>query len=356
MTHSIETTVLRVHPERPEPEKIKIAARVIRNGGLVAFPTETVYGLGANALDDQAVLKIFEAKKRPADNPLIVHIAGNEDIHLLTERLPEKAEALMNKFWPGPLTLLAPKSELVPNATTAGLATVAIRMPSHPVARALIAEADVPIAAPSANLAGKPSPTTAKHVLDDLSGRIDMVIDGGAVGFGVESTVLDITVDPPTILRPGPITKEQLERILGRIEVHPVAKAETLAETIVARAPGMKYRHYAPKADLVVVEGPPEKVVEKIRELADGRKREGKRVGIMVTKETADRYRADAVKVVGTRRNPRTIAKSLFKTLREFDESGFDVVFVEGIEPTGLGLAIMNRLRKAAGHNIVRIS
>ena len=352
----IETRVLKVHPKRPEPEKIRIAAQVIRDGGLVAFPTETVYGLGANALDDGAALKIFEAKKRPADNPLIVHIASNDDIYLLTERLPKGADLLINKFWPGPLTLLVPRSELVPDVTTAGLATVAVRMPSHPVARALITEADVPIAAPSANLAGRPSPTIAKHVLDDLAGRIDIVIDGGAVGFGVESTVLDLTTKVPTVLRPGPVTVEELGQILGEIEVHRVAKAEAPTEVAVARAPGMKHKHYAPKAEVTVIEGPLESMVSKIQALASEHKRAGKKVGIMATAETAGRYRADVVKVVGARQKPKTVAKNLFKALREFDDEGIEVVIAEGLEPTGIGLAAMNRLRKAAGYDIVRVT
>jgi L-threonylcarbamoyladenylate synthase len=356
MVQKIETIVLKVHPERPEPEKIRIAAQVIRDGGLVAFPTETVYGLGANALDDRAALRIFEAKKRPADNPLIVHIANNDDINLLAERLPKEVEMLTDNFWPGPLTLLVPKSELVPDTTTAGLATVAIRMPSHPVARALIAEADVPIAAPSANLAGRPSPTTAKHVLDDLSGRIDIVIDGGAVGFGVESTVLDLTAKVPTVLRPGPVTVEKLSQVLGEVEVHRVAKAEAPTEVVVARAPGMKHKHYAPKAEVTVIEGSLEGMVSKIQELAGEHERAGKKVGIMATSETANRYRADVVKVVGARQRPKTVAKNLFKALRGFDEEGVEVVLAEGLEPTGIGLAVMNRLRKAAGHNIVRVT
>jgi L-threonylcarbamoyladenylate synthase len=351
----VKTVVLKVHPERPEPEKIRAAAQVIRGGGLVAFPTETVYGLGANALMDESVLKIFKAKNRPADNPLIVHVANEDDIHILAERVPAKAKELIEKFWPGPLTLLMPRSELVPDATTAGLATVAIRMPSHPVAYALISEADVPIAAPSANLAGRPSPTTAKHVLDDLSGRIDAVLDGGEVGFGVESTVLDLTTKPPTVLRPGPLTVEELEQVLGRVEIHPVAKAEAPTEVVVARAPGMKYRHYAPKAEVVLVEGPLDSVVAKIQELASEHKRAGKKVGIMTTEESTKEYPADVTKVVGSRKNPRTVAKSLFKILREFDEEKVDVVLAEGLEPVGIGLAIMNRLRKAAGYNIIRV-
>jgi L-threonylcarbamoyladenylate synthase len=349
----VETVVLKVNPKKLELDKIRAAARVIRSGGLVAFPTETVYGLGANALDGEAVLKIFRAKNRPADNPLIVHIAKKEDLQVLVDHSPERAEKLTSKFWPGPLTILAVKSELVPDVTTAGLATVAIRMPSHPVARALITEAGVPIAAPSANIAGRPSPTTAEHVVKDLSGRIDMVIDGGAVGFGVESTVLDLTSKVPTVLRPGPVTVEELRKILGEVEVHPVAKAEAPTEAVVAQAPGMKYRHYAPRAEVVVVEGPIRYVASKIQELAEKYGREGKKVGIMATKETARKYRTDVVKVVGPRGNPVAVAKNLFRVLREFDDEAVDVVLAEGLETAGIGLAIMNRLRKAAGNKIV---
>jgi L-threonylcarbamoyladenylate synthase len=356
MAQQIKTVVLKTDAERPDLEKIRRAAQVIREGGLVAFPTETVYGLGANALDDQAVLKIFWAKKRPADNPLIVHVADTDDVGLLTEHVPNRAKMLMDKFWPGPLTLLMPRSELVPDATTAGLATVAIRMPSHTVAKALITEAGVPIAAPSANLAGKPSPTTAKHVLDDLSGRVDIVIDAGRVGFGVESTVLDLTAEVPTVLRPGPVAVEELNRILGEVRVHPVAKAEAPTEVVVARAPGMKYKHYAPKAEVTVIEGPLESMVSKIQELASEHERAGKEIGIMATAETAHRYRTGIVRVVGARREPRTIAKNLFRVLREFDEEGVEVVLSEGIRPEGIGLAVMNRLRKAAGYNIVRVA
>jgi len=356
MVQHIKTIVLKVHPERPESEKIRIAAQVIRDGGLVAFPTETVYGLGANALDERAVLKIFESKKRPADNPLIVHISNINDVYLLAERLPKGAEVLINKFWPGPLTLIVPRSELVPDATTAGLATVAIRMPSHPVARALIAEANVPIAAPSANIAGMPSPTTVTHVLADLNGRIEAVIDGGEITYGVESTVLDITTDPPTILRPGPATVEELQDLIGEVRVHPVARAEVSAEVVIARSPGMKYKHYAPAAEIVVVEGNLEKIQVKVQELANAQRKSGKKVGIVATEETAASYHADVVKIVGSRRDPRTVSKNLFRILRELDSEGVSSAVAEGIEPLGIGLAVMNRLRKAAGHNIVRVN
>jgi len=346
--------VLKVNPHGPELDKIRVAAEVLKKGGLVAFPTETVYGLGANALDGKAVLRIFDAKNRPADNPIIVHVANRDDIYVLAEHVPQIAEKLIDEFWPGPLTLLFVKSDAVPNAVTAGLATVAVRMPSHAVAHALISEAGVPVAAPSANLAGRPSPTSAKHVLDDLLGRIEVLIDGGEIGYGVESTVLDLTTDPPTVLRPGPVTVEELRKVVGEVEVHPIARAEVPIEVAIARSPGMKYRHYAPAAEVVVVEGPLEGTVKKVQELVDARRGIGKKVGVMVMEETAPRYRADVVKVVGSRLDPRTVAKNLFRVFREFDAEGVKFVVAEGLEPTGIGLAVMNRLRKAAGYNIVR--
>jgi len=352
----MRTLVLKVNPSKPEPEKIRAAAEVIRGGGLVAFPTETVYGLGANALEERPVLRIFEAKRRPADNPIIVHIANRDDVYVLAEYVPELAERLMAEFWPGPLTLLLQRSDAVPKVVTAGSDTVAIRMPSHPVARALIAEAGMPVGAPSANLAGRPSPTTAKHVLEDLEGRIEVVLDGGEIVHGVESTVLDLTTDPPTVLRPGPVTVEELRKAIGEVEIHPVAKAEAPVEVVIARAPGMKYRHYAPKAEVVVVEGELESVMVKVQELVEAKRKTGEKTGIMATEETAAKYRADVVKVVGSRGDPRTVAKNLFGILREFDAEGVNFVAAEGLEPVGIGLAVMNRLRKAAGYNIVKCS
>jgi L-threonylcarbamoyladenylate synthase len=352
---SIKTTVLKVDPHKPEPEKIRIAAEVLNNAGLVAFPTETVYGLGANALNEKAVLRIFEAKNRPTDNPIIVHIANRDDIYVLAEHVPQIAEGLIDEFWPGPLTLLFAKSDAVPSEVTAGLATVAIRMPSHAIANALISEAEVPVAAPSANLAGKPSPTSAKHVLDDLFGRIEVLIDGGEVGYGVESTVLDLTTDPPAVLRPGPITVEELRKFTGEVDIHPIARADVPIEVAIARSPGMKYRHYAPAAEVVVVEGPEGSMVQKVQELIDFQSLLGKRVGVMAMEETAQRYRADVVKVVGSRFDPRTVAKNLFKVFREFDSEDVKFIAAESLEPKGIGLAVMNRLRKAAGYKIVRV-
>jgi L-threonylcarbamoyladenylate synthase len=352
---SIKTTVLDIDPHKPEPEKIRIAAEVLKNGGLVAFPTETVYGLGANSLDEKAVLRIFEAKNRPADNPIIVHIANRNDIYVLAENVPQIAEDIIDVFWPGPLTLLFARSDAVPIEVTAGLATVAIRMPSHAIANALISKAEVPVAAPSANMAGRPSPTSAKHVLEDLFGRIEVLIDGGEVGYGVESTVLDLTTDPPAVLRPGPITVEELRKFVGEVEIHPIASADVPIEVAIARSPGMKYRHYAPAAEVVVVEGPEESMVQKVQELIDAQSRLDKKVGVMAMRETAPRYRADVVKVVGSRLDPRSVAKNLFKVLREFDSDKVKFVAAEGLEPKGIGLAVMNRLRKAAGYNVVKV-
>jgi L-threonylcarbamoyladenylate synthase len=350
------TEVLKVNPVNPERDIIEQAAKVIRDGGLVAFPTETVYGLGANALDEKATLKIFSAKNRPPDNPLIVHIAREDDLHLLASEVPNKAEELAREFWPGPLTLVLPRSELLPDPPVAGLSTVAIRMPSHPVARALIDAAEVPIAAPSANLAGKPSPTSADHVLRDLEGRIDVILDGGEIVFGVESTVIDLTTSPPTLLRPGPVTVEELQERLGEVRVHPAASGEATAEEVIARSPGMKYKHYAPRTELLVVEGAPELLKEEIQRLVKEQKLAGKRVGVVVVEESVGDYGADFMEVLGSRRKPRTIARNLFKVLRELDLKHLDLAIVEGIEPKRIGLAVMNRLKKAAGGRIVRVA
>ncbi|KXA93204.1 tRNA threonylcarbamoyladenosine biosynthesis protein [candidate division MSBL1 archaeon SCGC-AAA259E17] len=355
MSRKVETTILKVDPKKIDTKKIRTAAKAIQEGKLVAFPTETVYGLGANALEEEAVSRIFEAKGRPADNPLIVHIAEEDSVNILAKHVPENAGKLMDKFWPGPMTLIMPKSDLVPGVTTANLDTVAIRMPSHPVARALIKEANLPIAAPSANLSGRPSPTSAKHVLDDLSGRIEVVIDGGKTGYGVESTVISLSESIPTVLRPGPLPVEELSKILGEVKISSIAKAETPEEISEAKSPGMKHEHYSPKSEVLVVEGtPPKRVTSKIQEMATKYDREEKKVGILATEETAEKYEVGTVKVVGKRRKPETVAENLFRILREFDDEGIDIILAEGLETAGIGLAIMNRLRKAAGYRILR--
>jgi len=349
-----ETLVLKVDSEKPEIEKIRIAADFIKKGGLVAFPTETVYGLGADALNSKAVLTLFEAKKRPLDNPPIVHVGEIENVHKLVKEIPLEAKVLMRKFWPGPLTLIFKHSDIVPSVTVAGLDTIAIRMPRHNVALALLKESNCPIAAPSANLAGKPSPTSASHVLEDLNGRIDAVLDAGPTNIGVESTVLDMTVDPPQILRPGGTPYEDLKKILGRVELHPVAVADKEVPIEKARSPGVKHRHYAPTAEVILVEGEASKIVSKVKELVDFYKQQNKRVGVLSTDENFGYYRADVVKSLGSRKNLKVIANNLFRLLREFDSEKVDVIIAEGLPLEGLGLAVMNRLRKAAGYKIFK--
>ncbi len=349
------TLWLKVNSQKPEINKIRIAANVIKNGGLVAFPTETVYGLGADALNPKAVAKIFAAKKRPPDNPIIVHIANKEDVYRLAREVPSGAEKLMARFWPGPLTLILKRSKLVPDITVVGLDTLAIRMPSSKVALALIMESNTPIAAPSANLAGKPSATEAQHVINDLAGRIDIVLDAGPTKIGVESTVVDMTSPTPKILRPGGTPYEKLKSVLGNVELHPIAAANRKVRVIRARSPGMKHRHYAPDAEMIVVEGEFGKVIRRIQELATLHMAEGKKVGILTTDESQSKYSADVVKSLGRRSDMTTIAKNLFRLLREFDKEKVDIIIAEGITPKGLGLAVMNRLRRAANFNIIKV-
>ncbi|PYZ96096.1 threonylcarbamoyl-AMP synthase [Alteribacter lacisalsi] len=330
-----------------ENQAVKDAAALLRKNETVAFPTETVYGLGGNALSGEAIARIFKAKGRPADNPLIAHVADKEDIYRYTEDVNEKAEQLIDAFWPGPLTLIFPHNGSLSEAVTAGLPTVAIRMPGHPLALALIRKAGVPVAAPSANTSGRPSPTSAAHVRVDLDGKIAAVVDGGATGVGLESTVVDCSGDIPVILRPGGITKEQLEEVIGPVEVDPALAAETAAP----RSPGMKYTHYAPNAALTVVEGSDRFFQEQIDEAA----RSGRRVGILVPEEKAGRYTGAAEQVVcGSSHDLRTVARDLYAGLRAFDLSGrSDVIFAAAVPETDIGQAVMNRLRKAAGNRIV---
>ncbi len=349
-----QTLILKVNPRKPGIKKVQVAAGIIRKGGLVAFPTETVYGLGADALNSKAVLALFEAKKRPLDNPPIVHVENISDVYGLAKQVPPKAERLMKRFWPGPLTLVFKRSEKVPDVTVAGLETIAIRMPQHAVALALIKESNCPIAAPSANLAGKPSPTSAKHVFDDLNGRIDAILDGGPTRIGVESTVLDLSVDPPQVLRPGGTSLEALRRVLGDVKLHPFAVAEKELPIEKTRSPGMKHKHYAPNAEVIVVEGAIPAVIAKVKELAESYRLKGVKVGVLATDETLAAYRADVVKSLGSRFNLDAIAQNLFSLLREFDVEGVGVIIAEGVPTEGLGLAVMNRLRKASGYNIVK--
>ncbi|MGD0159966.1 MAG: L-threonylcarbamoyladenylate synthase [Candidatus Bathyarchaeia archaeon] len=349
-----KTVLLKVDPETPDIEKVRVAARLIRRGGLVAFPTETVYGLGADALNGSAVLALFEAKKRPLDNPPIVHVCGVEDVRRVAREVPPKAEALMKLFWPGPLTLVLKRSRALPDVTVAGLDTVAVRMPRHEVALALIRESGCPVSAPSANLAGRPSPTLARHVLDDLNGRIDAVLDAGPTAVGVESTVLDLTVDPPEVLRPGGTPFEALKEVLGCVVLNPAVSAEKPVPAGPVRSPGLKHKHYAPDACVVVVEGELPALVKKVNELVAYYVRRGSKVGVLCTAETAGSYKTGVVKCVGSRSDLGSIARSLFASLREFDMEGVDVIVAEGVPLEGLGLAVMNRLRRASGYKIVK--
>jgi len=349
-----ETLLLKVDSEKPDVSQIEVAAEFIRKGGLVAFPTETVYGLGADALNAQAVLTLFEAKKRPLDNPPIVHIADPKEICRLVEDVPKKAELLMKRFWPGPLTLVFRRSNLVPTVTVAGLDTVAVRMPKHKVALALIRQSGCPIAAPSANLAGKPSPTTAQHVYEDLNGRIDVILDGGPTDIGVESTVVDLSIDPPQVLRPGGTPFEALKQVFGDIKLHPFVLAEAELPLEKTRSPGMRHKHYAPKAEVILVEGNVSAVVPKVKEIAEFYEKKGVKVGVLATDETQASYTADVIESLGSRSNLALVAQRLFRLLREIDAQGVAVIIAESVSSDGLGLAVMNRLRKASGYHIVK--
>ncbi|MBM0065839.1 L-threonylcarbamoyladenylate synthase [Alkalicoccobacillus gibsonii] len=321
------------------------AANLIKDGHVVAFPTETVYGLGGNALDPQAVTDIFKAKGRPNDNPLIVHIANRDGLNELVTEIPLIAEKLMDAYWPGPLTLIFHANDKVPTNVTAGLSTVAIRMPSHPVARELLEKSGVPVAAPSANLSGRPSPTTADHVWTDLEGRIAGVVDGGATGVGVESTVLDISGEVPMILRPGGITREELTEVCGHVELDGALMDDGQAP----KSPGMKYTHYAPKGSLTLVR---DRAL--IQELATKARAEGKRVGVLTTEERANHYDADFVYACGSDGDLKATAALLYNGLRAFDDQEIDVIFSEVFDENGVGAAVMNRLEKAAGGRMIK--
>lgn len=350
----IKTQYIKVSPDRPEADAIALAGLILRQGGLVAFPTETVYGLGADATNGRAVARIFEAKGRPPDNPIIVHVASRSQLSALVLSIPPEAEILMDAFWPGPLTIILPAGTDVPEAVTAGLTTVAIRMPDHPVALALIKAAGVPVAAPSANLSGKPSPTHAEHVLQDLDGRIEAILDGGPAGVGVESTVIDLTSRIPVILRPGGITPEELSACIGKVEVDPDV-VSGYYDGDNPRSPGMKYTHYAPRAPLLLVTGNQPAVALKIMEMAREEAVSGRRVGILTYSDSGDYTAAGKVVIAGRRDKPETVAAGLYSALRRFNEIGVDVILAEGLEEKGVGLAVMNRLKKAAGGRIIQV-
>ncbi len=349
----MNTKVVRMSPDCMDMQGILEAGNILKNDGLVAFPTETVYGLGGNALDEKAAEKIYRAKGRPSDNPLIVHIAEFSAIEKIVKSVPEKAKKLADVYWPGPLTMIFEKNDLVPYGTTGGLETVAVRMPDHPIALALIRAGGGYVAAPSANKSGRPSPTIASHVEEDLSGRIDMILDGGPVGIGLESTIVDFTDEIPTILRPGYINQEMLEKVIGPVQMD---KALMIVDGSAApKAPGMKYRHYAPKAELVVVQGYQRKVQEKIRQLVEEKMQDGYQVGIIATDESAEHYPFGIVKSIGAREHEESIAQHLFGILREFDDSNVDFIYSEAFYTPHIGQAIMNRLLKAAGQHTIEV-
>lgn len=333
--------------------KLKAAGEILKSGGLVAFPTETVYGLGGDALNRESSHRIYAAKGRPCDNPLIVHVCSFDAIYPIVREVTEAAKRLADAFWPGPLTMILPKSDRVPLETTGGLDTVAVRMPSHPIAQKLIAYGGGYVAAPSANTSGKPSPTVAKYVIEDMEGKIDAVIDGGEVGIGLESTIIDLTVSPPQILRPGYITQEKLAAVLGQVDTDiTILRADSGQ---APKAPGMKYRHYAPKGELTIVQGACEQVMEYINKQAEKDAENGEKVGVIATLEMEKRYHADVVKNAGSRNDEEGIARQLYTILREFDDEDVTRIYSESFSTDGFGQAIMNRLLKAAGHKVINV-
>lgn len=355
----METLIVKIDNLNDDREYIEKAGEIIKNGGLVGFPTETVYGLGADALNEEAAAKIYAAKGRPSDNPLIAHIADISMLEPLVKEVPDKARILMEKFWPGPMTLIFNKSDIVPKGTTGGLETVAVRMPDNDIARALIKTSGTSIAAPSGNLSGKPSPTIAEHMIDDMDGRIDMIIDGGMVGMGLESTIVDMTCEPPMILRPGFITKEMLENVIGRVE-YDKAIFEKPKEGVHPKAPGMKYRHYAPAGEFTMYNGNAGDVAEEIIKQALLRCEQGHKVGVITTEQHLDLYQKLVennieVIAIGDEEKQETIANNLYKVLRDFDKKNTEYIYGETFAENDLGQAIMNRLTKAAGYNVISV-
>lgn len=350
----VKTKLLRIDEHHIDPALVREAGAVIKAGGLVAFPTETVYGLGGDALNAESSAKIYRAKGRPSDNPLIVHIADMEALAAVVRDVPESAVKLAERFWPGPLTMILWKADIVPCETTGGLETVAVRMPADPVARELIRASGGYVAAPSANRSGRPSPTLAKYVMEDMDGRIEMVVDGGAVEIGLESTIVDLTVTPPVILRPGYVTRQMLEEVLGEVSEDSTMMRADSGQA--PKAPGMKYRHYAPKGELTIVDGTAQSVVEYINGHIERHRLEHKKTGVIGTDASVRQYGADVCKSVGSRDDDDMIARELYRILREFDDEDVEVIYAESFDTDGIGQAIMNRLLKAAGHRVVHVS
>ena len=358
----------------PEDEaKLQEAAGILRAGGLVAFPTETVYGLGGNGLLKEASRSIYAAKGRPSDNPLILHISDMKELEPITREIPHRARTLAEHFWPGPLTMILNKAEIVPLETTGGLSTVAVRMPEHEVARRLIALAGVPVAAPSANTSGRPSPTTAVHVREDLEGKIEAILDGGPSGIGLESTIVDLSGEEPVLLRPGAITAEMLEKALGERVLLDPALEKPLDPSVHPKAPGMKYRHYAPKAPMVIIQGKEGnfageellRVEEAVDRQVDRSLEDGKRTALICSDESLSyyqkRYEAPLAKgqlilrTMGTRNREESIAHNLFSVLREMDEVQAEYIVAEGVNTEAIGYAVMNRMKKAAAQQVIYV-
>nr|WP_288247761.1 L-threonylcarbamoyladenylate synthase [uncultured Romboutsia sp.] len=345
----MNTIISKIDIKNIDKNEIKKQAELIKEGKTVIFPTETVYGLGANALDENAVKKIYEAKGRPSDNPLIVHIYNKEEVYNLAKDVNEKAEIIMEHFWPGPITIILNKKDIVPYKTSGGLETVAIRMPCHSIAREIIKQAGVPIAAPSANISGRPSPTKADHVYEEMNGRVSGIVLGGDSNFGLESTVLDVTTDTPMILRPGSITKEDLEKVIGEVLIDPsLARKE---DNDKAKAPGMKYTHYSPDADVYIVSGSEHAIVEKINSLVEENEERGLKTGVMCLEKNKDNYKGEVLSLGNTLEE---VGSNLFDALRQMDKMNIDIVYSEEFPTDGVGQAIMNRLLKSAGYKTIK--
>lgn len=351
----METKVIKIDREHPDKELLREAGRLLKEGALVAFPTETVYGLGGDGLQETAAERIYAAKGRPSDNPLILHIAEVSDIEKLAVDIPELAYRMAERFWPGPLTMILKKSELVPYATTGGLDTVAVRMPSDEIAREIIRFSGTYIAAPSANISGRPSPTKAEHVVEDLAGRVEMIVDGGDSDIGLESSIIDLSGEVPLILRPGYITKEDFEQIVAEVEYDSAVLATKPQESVVAKAPGMKYRHYAPKGQITIVEGESSSVINKINTLVAEQEAQGVRTAVLCAEETKEKYQCKHVYSLGSLKGEKEISAHLFAVLRSFDTEQMEVIYSESFEETRLAGAIMNRLRKAAGYQMIQV-
>jgi len=355
MAHHIETRVLQVNPQHPQADAIRTAADVIQAGGLVAFPTETVYGLGADALNAQAVARIFAAKDRPTSDPLIVHIGAVSQLEQLAVEIPPAAYQLAQAFWPGPLTIVLKRAPHVPDAVAQGRATIAIRMPAHPVAHALIVAAGTPIAAPSANTFTRPSATTAHHVLEDLIGRVELVLDGGEASIGLESTVIDLTHTPPLVLRPGGVLVDDLSRWLPDVRVKPQYLKPD--DESLGASPGMMIKHYSPRARVMLFDGPLNVVHVAISDSAHRLIANQKRVGILATDDEAEQYTQLGARIIalGPANDLSAIARRLFSAMRALDAQGVDVILVRGFGREGLGAAIWDRLLRAAEGRVITV-